>query len=162
MEKIGVFEVIRSFLAAYGWSFLILVGMGFLIAFLAEGTVKKPVEYLAKKWEGKEKRLAILEAVKMIVLQIFVWAMSIWFGIILQKGMELPGNGALLPFWIGMIYGLQLFFSMTVVKKIFDRKKEKKEEDPEPKEKLEKTEVRGVYKNEQGQLVDKKNVPIRF
>lgn len=162
MEKLGVFDVIRSFLEAYGWSFLILVGMGFLTALLAEATVKKPIEWLEKKWAGNEKRLAILQAVKMIVLQIFVWTLCIWFGCILQKGMPLPGNGALLPFWIGAIYGIQLIFSMFVVKRIFEHREEKKEKEPEPKEKLEKTEVRGVFRNEAGQLVDKHNEPIKF
>jgi len=162
MEKLGVFKVVESFLAAYGWSFLILVGMGLLIAVLAEVTIKKPCDFLAKKWEGKEKRLAILSAVKMIILQIFIWGLCIWFASILQKGMELPGNGVLLPFWIGCLYGLQYFFSMVGIKGIIERKEAKKDKVEEPKIKLEKTEVRGVFKNEAGELVDKHNEPIKF
>ena len=160
MEKYGVVDVIRSFLDAYGWGFLVLVGMGCLIALLAEATVKMPVEWLEKKWKGNEKRLAVLQAVKMVVLQVFIWGLSVWFGILLQKGMNMPGNGVLLPLWIGMIYGLQFLFSMFVVKKIFGRKEEKPE--PAPKAELEKTNVRGVFKNKDGQLVDKNNEPIKF
>lgn len=160
MEKYGVVDVVRSFLEAYGWGFLVLVGMGCLIALLVEATVKKPIEWLEKKWKGNERRLAILQAVKMIVLQILIWGLSVWFGDLLQKGMEMPGNGVLLPFWIGMIYGIQLLFSMFVVKKIFGEKEEKSA--PEPKAELEKTNVRGVFKNKDGQLVDKNNEPIKF
>ncbi len=160
MEKYGVVDVVRSFLEAYGWGFLVLVGMGCLIALLVEATVKKPIEWLEKKWKGNERRLAILQAVKMIVLQIFIWGLSVWFGVLLQKGMKMPGNGVLLPFWIGMIYGIQFLFSMFVVKKIFGEKEEKSA--PEPKAELEKTNVRGVFKNKDGQLVDKNNEPIKF
>ena len=39
MDKIKVFETIGSFIETYGWSFLILIGMGFLIALLCEAII---------------------------------------------------------------------------------------------------------------------------
>lgn len=166
MEKIGVWEVIRSFLAAYGWSFLLLVGMGLLIALLVEAIIKKSCDWLAKKWEGKASLLSALEAVRIILIQVFVWVMSIWFAILLQKGMPLPGNGVLLPFWVGLIYGCQYFFSMVGIKGLISAReahKAVKEQAPaEPKEKLTKTEVKGVFRNSKGELVDKNNRPVKF
>lgn len=169
MEKIGVWEVIRSFLEAYGWSFVVLVGMGLLIALLVEAIIKKSCDWLAKKWEGKARLLSALEAARIIAIQGFVWVMSIWFGVLLQKGMPLPGNGVLLPFWIGLIYGCQYFFSMVGIKGLISAKEahkaqaeEKAQIPEEPKEKLTKTEVKGVYRNSKGELVDKHNNPVKF
>ena len=165
MEKLGIFDVVRTFLATYGWSFLVLVGMGLLIAILCEAIIKKSCDWLAKKWEGKQRLLNALEAVRIIAIQGFVWVMSIWFAVILQMGMPLPGNGVLLPFWVGLIYGVQYFFSMVGIKGILNWRKQAKEkaEEPKPeKEVLIKTDVKGIYKNKNGELVDKHGNPVHL
>ena len=169
MDKIKVFETIGSFIEAYGWSLLILIGMGFLIALLCEAIIKKSCEWLAKKWEKNPKLLEILDAAKIIAIQLFCGAMSVWFGVILQKGMPLPGTKVLLPFWIGLIWGMQYFFSMIGIKGIQDwidrikaRRKAKVSEPKPEKEILEPTEVKGVYKNKLGELVDKHGNTIQF
>lgn len=80
--------------------------------------------------------------------------------------MPLPGNGVLLPFWVGLIYGCQYFFSMVGIKGLISARethKAVKEQAPaEPKEKLTKTEVKGVFRNSKGELVDKNNHPVKF
>lgn len=163
MEKLGFFDVIKSFFAAYGWSFLILIGMGFLIAFLCEVAIKKSIEWLEKKWEGKTKLLQILQAAKIIVIQIFTWGLSFWCASILQKGMPLPGGGVLFPFWVGLIYFVQYVFSMFGIKGIIARRAQKIAGQPEAaKEHLESTNVKGVYRNASGDLVDKNGNPVSF
>jgi len=169
MDKIKVFETIGSFIEAFGWSFLILIGMGFLIALLCEAIIKKSCEWLAKKWEKNPKLLAALDAAKIIAIQLFCGAMSVWFGVILQKGMPLPGTKVLLPFWIGLIWGVQYFFSMVGIKGVQEwidsikAKRKAKKDAPQPeKEELYPTEVKGVYKNKAGELVDKHGNAIQF
>lgn len=155
-------EVIGEFIEAYGWSFLVLIGMGFLIALLCEAIIKKSCNWLEKKWEGREKRLEVLAAAKIIAIQVFCWGMSIWFGSILVKSMPLPGGSVLLPFWIGLIYGIQYFFSMVGIKNILEWRKAKKNEQKADKPALTATEVKGVYKNAAGELVDKHGNAITF
>ena len=167
MEKLGFFDVIKSFFEAYGWSFLILVGMGFLIAFLCEVTIKMTTEWLEKKWEKNAKLVQILQAVRVVLIILFTWTMSIWCASMLQKSMPLPGNGALFPFWVGLIYFVQFVFSMKGIKTYLDNRKAKKVNGSTngtaaPKESLVATTVKGVYKNAAGELVDKNGNPVTF
>lgn len=168
MDKIKVFETIGSFIETYGWSFLILVGMGLLIAILCEAIIKKSCDWLAEKWAGNQKLLNILNAARIILIQLFCWGMSVWFGVILVKGMPLPGGKILLPFWVGLIYGVQYFFSMVGIKGLIEWKKSreaKKHEpkpEPEPKEILTPTDVKGVFRNKNGELVDKHGNLLHF
>ena len=165
MDKIKVVETIGSFIETYGWSFLILIGMGFLIALLCEAIIKKSCEWLAEKWKNNPKLVEILNAAKIIAIQLFCGAMSVWFGVILQKGMPLPGGKVLLPFWIGLIWGVQYFFSMVGIKGIQEwiARRRAKMAAPKPeKEILEPTEIKGVYKNKLGELVDKHGNILQF
>lgn len=165
MDKIKVFETVGGFIEAYGWSFLILVGMGLLIAILCEAIVKKSCDWLAEKWKDKPNLLAALNAARIIAIQIFCWGLSIWFGFILAKSMPLPGGMVLLPFWVALIYGIQYFFSMVGIKGLIEWKKnrEAKKHEPKPeKEILTATEVKGVFRNKNGELCDKHGNLISF
>lgn len=168
VEKLGFFDVIKSFFEAYGWSFLILIGMGFLIAFLCEVTIKLTTEWLEKKWEKNPKLVQILQAVRIILIVLFTCALSFWCASMLQRSMPLPGNEALFPFWVGLIYFVQWVFSMMGIKAFLERRKAKKlqkiaaEGIAGAKESLIATSVKGVYKNASGDLVDKNGNPVSF
>ena len=133
MEKIGVF--LDSFLKAYGVSFLVMVFIGFGIAFLIELGVKKAFKWLEEKLAGKENILAILNIVKMSAIFVVTVGLAvISTRIIMKGGLPLPGNAFMAPFWFLFIYICQYVFSMYGIKgilKIKDREKEPKQ----PKEK---------------------------
>lgn len=158
-----VAEVIGNFFNEFGYSFLILVGMGFVIAILIEFMVKRSTDWLAGKWEGKERLLSILQAVRISLIQVVAWALSVWFGILLQRGMPLPGNGVLLPLWIAMIYCVQCFFSTVGIKGFIawraERNAEKANAVPKPK-KVKPVRAKDIYVDANGNFVDKNGNPI--
>ena len=168
LEKIGIF--FENFLKAYGTSFLMMVFAGFIVAFLVEISVKKAFAYLEAKYEGKDRLLALLSAVKMAVIFIVTIVMClVSTKLILKAELPLPGNVALAPFWFAIIYGAQYIFSMYGIKAILERKGLKIEKKPKvKKEKPKKVNpvegmtkiARNVYKNAEGKFFNKKGEQI--
>lgn len=161
-------ETIKSFLNAYGWGFLMLIGSGFLTAGLIEVIVKNPVKWLQGKWAAYEKLVAVLMGVKAVITQVIAWTLCTWFSQLVCKVVALPGADALLPIWVALSYLSQYVFSCFGIKGVIEWAKEresrKSKDKPEKpsRPKLERTEYRGVYKNEAGELVDKHGNPVKF
>lgn len=124
-------DFIKNFADQYGVSFLVLVVISFVIAMLTEVTIKKAFEWLEKKLDGK-KWIAIA---KIVGIQLFTWALTIWFSALLVAGLPFPGSKVLFPVWLCLVYFLQYLFSCWGIKGFLDwlkkraqRKAEKKAE----------------------------------
>ncbi len=162
MENILI--AIKSFLEAYGTSFIIMALAGFFIAFIVELGVKEAFKYLEETIGDKNW----LQVARIAVIFVVTMALTaICTSIVMKAEIPLPGNKALAPFWFAFIYVCQFFFSMKGIKailKLKDRpkkeKKEKKPKEPKPKkvspvEGMEKI-AHNVYRDEQGNLFNKK------
>jgi len=133
MEKL--LFVLQSFMQAYGVSFLVMVFIGFGIAFIVELGVKKAFNWLEDKLEGKEKLLALLDMVRMAAIFIVTLGLTaISTAIIIKGELPLPGNKFMAPFWFLFIYIFQYIFSMYGIKGILKLKDRPKKEKA-PKEK---------------------------
>lgn len=165
-------NTIKAFFDAYGWGLLTLVGAGLLVAFLIEIIIKNPVKWLEAKWADHERLSAILLGAKMVMTQVVAWTLSVWFAQLVCKVLPLPGAEVLLPLWVATVYICQYIFScwgikgiLAAIKKHIEKKEQKEKEEkpaPEPKEILTKTNVKGVFRNSTGALVDKNNNLIEF
>lgn len=145
MEKIGAF--LEEFLSNYGVSFLVMVFIGFGIAFLIELGVKKAFKWLEEKLAGKDKMLAILNIAKMSVIFIVTIVLTlVSTHIIMKGGLPLPGNAALAPFWFLFIYIVQYVFSMYGIKGILGLKNREKAEKPKKEKPAKKDPLEGLTK----------------
>lgn len=164
-------SAIGDFFGTYGESFAMMVIAGFIIAFIVELGVKKAFDYLEEKLDGKDKILSVLSVIRMGAIFVVTFVMSIVSThLILNGGLEIPGNKALAPFWFAIIYGAQYVFSMYGIKGILKLKEEKKSKEPkapkEPKPKkvnpvegMEKL-AYNVYRASDGVLYNKKGEKI--
>ena len=162
-------ETFKSFLGAYGWGLLTLIGAGLLVAFLIEIIIKNPVKWLEEKWSAHERLIAVLQGAKMVLTQVVAWTLCVWFAQLVCKVLPLPGAEVLLPLWVAVVYVAQYIFSvfgikgfLALLKKRAEKKEKEEKPAPEPKEILTKTNIKGVFKNQSGILVDKNNNPIEF
>lgn len=165
MEEL--FLAVWAWFCEYGWGFAMLILSGLLVAGILEIMVKKSFVWLAEKWAGHERLIAILNGAKIFVTQLITGLLSVWFAQLVVKAVALPGGEVLLPIWVCCIYFLQYIFSMVGWKGLVayaqSRKDEKKEpKQPKTKLNLTKTEWPKIYKNEAGELVDKKGNPVKF
>lgn len=165
MERI--FLAVWDFFKEYGWGFAMLVLSGLLVAGMVEIVVKKTYEWLAEKWEGHERLLAFLNGAKMVMTQLVTGLLSVWFAQLVVKAVALPGGEVLLPIWVCCVYFIQYIFSCIGYKGIVAYVESRRNMKKEPKEKkakpvLTKTEYSGIYKDEQGNLVDKKGNPVKL
>lgn len=160
-------EVIKSFFSDYGYSFIMMVIMGAVIALTLEITVKSAFAWLGEKFKDNQKVLGNLTIAKTFTIQAYVWVCVIKFTLILMETMPLPGNKALLPVWLGMIYVLQYIFSYYGLKGLlnFSEKRLEKAEaraaakavEAANRPKLTPVEgIKGLYRNEAGAFVNAK------
>lgn len=162
-------DTIKAFFADYGYSFLMMVVIGFVISIITEITIKKALNWLEEKVKGHERLVAIVNVLRTVSLQCVTWCMVIVFTKLLVETMPLPGNGILWPVWICLVYIIQFVFSMygikgllAAIKRHSEKKKEPKEKEPEkdPLEGLEKISD-NLYRDKEGhyfQLKGKKVV----
>lgn len=165
MEE-SFWTVIKDFISTYGVSLFMVVFNGLIIAIGIEVTIKKALNWLEKQWEGKTKLLTALQIARIVLITVASWALVLILTKILVKNMPFPGGEALYPTWVGVMYISQYIFSMIGLKGIIswwkNRKATKSIGEDELKNDLKPTNVKGVYRNAAGDLVDKNNNPVRF
>lgn len=136
---------IKSFFDTFGWGFCGLVGSGLLIACLIEIIIKKPADWLEKKWAGHPRFIAVLQGAKVVVTQIIAWVLSVWFALLVCKVLPLPGGEVLIPLWTSLAYISQFVFScfgikgiLALIKKHSSEKAKEVEVERDPFEGMEK------------------------
>ena len=107
-------EIVKNFCNDYGYSFLMLVIAGAVIAIIVEITVKKVFDWLEPKFGEKGKK--ILDAVRAVVIQATTWALTIIFTRLIVNNMPLPGGKVFLIIWVPFVYIVQYVFSMYGIK----------------------------------------------
>lgn len=127
-------ETIKAFFADYGYSFLMMVVIGFVIAIITEITLKKALNWLEGKLEGHAQLIAVLNVVRTILIQCMTWIMVIVFTRLLVETMPLPGSAVLWPVWLCLVYIIQYIFSMYGIKGIINAVKKHAEKEPKEKE----------------------------
>lgn len=164
-------EVIKSFFTDYGYSFLMMVIMGAVIALILEITVKSAFTWLAEKFKDDAPVVRNLSIAKTFTIQAFVWVCVIKFTLILIDVMPLPGNRAFLPVWLGMVYIFQYLFSCWGIKGILgfsERRLEKAEARAKAKAEAEALKpvltpvpgTNGLYTTPDGRYVNAKGQPV--
>lgn len=129
-------EIVKSFCNDYGYSFLMLVIAGAVIAILIEITVKKVFDWLEPKFDEKGKK--ILSAIRGAVIQACTWTLTVMFTRLIVDNMPLPGGKVFLIIWIPAVYIIQYVFSMYGIKGIINSAKNRvKKEKPVKKDPLE-------------------------
>lgn len=132
-------DFIKNFFGEYGYSFLMMVIVGAVIALLLEITVKKAFAWLEEKLGDKGKK--VLAAVKMAVIQVLTWIMVIFSTKLIVGSMPLPGNAVFALIWAALIYVIQYLFSCWGIKGIqgwIARKDERSEARKDAKAKAQK------------------------
>ena len=127
-------ETIKAFFGEYGYSFLMMVVIGFVVAIITEITLKKALNWLEGKLAGHERLIAALNVVRTVLIQCMTWIMVIVFTKLLVDTMPLPGSAVLWPVWLCLVYIVQYVFSMYGIKGIL-KIKDKEKEPKQPKEK---------------------------
>ena len=136
-------DTIKAFFAEYGYSFLMMVVIGFVVAIITEITVKKGLNWLEEKLGEKGKK--ILAVARIIVIQLATWGQVILYTAILVKNMPLPGGKVFYVIWMFLVYIIQYLFSMYGIKGILEMIANSKNK--EPKQKKEKVDpVAGMEK----------------
>lgn len=164
-------EVIKSFFGEYGYSFIMMVIMGAVIALTLEVSVKSVFTWLAEKFKDKETILDKLTIVKSFVIQAYIWTGVVFFTSILMNTMPLPGNKAFLPVWVGMVYVIQYVFSCYGLKGLLGlsaRRLEKAEARAKAKAEAEAMKpvltpvpgTNGLYTTPDGRYVNAKGQPV--
>ena len=138
-------DTFKAFFAEYGYSFLMMVVIGFVIAIITEITLKKALNWLEGKLAGHDRLVAILNFVRTILIQCVTWIMVICFTKLLVETMPLPGNGIMWPVWLCLVYIIQYVFSMYGIKGILNALKKQAEKEPKQKE-SEKDPLEGLRK----------------
>ena len=127
-------ETIKLFFGEYGYSFLMMVVIGFVVAIITEITLKKALNWLEGKLAGHERLIAALNVVRTVLIQCMTWIMVIVFTKLLVDTMPLPGSAVLWPVWLCLVYIVQYVFSMYGITGILTLKDRPKKEKA-PKEK---------------------------
>ena len=103
-------DFIKPFWDDYGYSLIMLLGYGILIAVFIEIAAKKVFASMVEKAEGvkKEKLVRIKAAVSAICGALF----SVFGAYAVIKGMPLPGGVWCYGFWYLIVYIVQYITSM--------------------------------------------------
>ena len=155
-------DTIKAFFADYGYSFLMFVVIGFVVAIITEITIKKALNWLEGKLGEHEKLVALVNAVRTVLVQCVVWLMVIAFTKLVVDNMSLPGGTVLYPVWLCLVYIIQYVFSMYGIKGVLSAIKRHREKAAEPKPEPEKEILSPVpgtnnlYTNSKGEYVDRK------
>ena len=152
-------ETIKAFFADYGYSFLMMVVIGFVIALITEITVKKAIAWLEEKFEGHERLLALVRIAKIVAIQFATWVMVIAFTKLLVENMPLPANKVFYPVWIFLVYVIQFLFSCWGIKGVQNliAKKAEKALEPKPEKPAKKDPVEGMIKLSDNLYTDGQN-----
>ena len=129
-------ETIKAFFAEYGYSFLMMVVIGFVTAIITEITIKKALSWLEEQVGDKGKK--ILAVARVVAIQIATWGQVILYTHILVKNMPLPGGKVFYVVWMFLVYIIQYLFSMYGIKGILEAIAKKAEKEKQPKVKKEK------------------------
>lgn len=144
-------DTIKAFFAEYGYSFLMLVVIGFVTALITEITVKKALNWLEEQLGEKGKK--ILAIVRIVAIQFVTWGQVIIYTKILVDHMPLPGGKVFYIIWMFLVYIIQYIFSMFGIKGILEIIANNKKK--EPKQKKEKTDpVAGMEQVDEGVYFD--------
>lgn len=127
-------ETIKAFLNDYGYSFLMMVVIGAVVALILELTVKKALDWLEKKLEGHDRALAMLASARIFLIQCVTWVLVAIFTKILVDNMPLPAGAVFYPVWLLLVYIIQYVFSMYGLKGLLKLLKERSEREPKEKE----------------------------
>lgn len=130
-------ETIKSFFSDYGYSFLMMVVIGAVVALILELTIKKALDWLEAKLEGHDKALALLAAVRAALIQCVTWLMVACFTKLLVDNMPLPAGAVFYPVWLLLVYIIQYVFSMYGLKGLLKLIKDRSEREPKVKEEKE-------------------------
>ena len=129
-------ETIKAFFAEYGYSFLMMVVIGFVTAIITEITIKKALNWLEERLGDKGKK--ILAVARVVAIQLATWGQVILYTHILVKNMPLPGGKVFYVVWMFLVYIIQYLFSMYGIKGILEAIAKKAEKEKQPKVKKEK------------------------
>ena len=99
-------DTIKAFFSEYGYSFFMMVVIGFVTAIITEITVKKALNWLDEQLGEKGKK--ILAVVRIVVIQLATWGQVILYTHILVKNMPLPGGKVFYIIWM-FLWGAYLF-----------------------------------------------------
>ena len=124
-------DTIKAFFAEYGYSFFMMVVIGFVTAIITEITVKKALNWLEQQVGEKGKK--ILAVVRIVVIQLATWGQVILYTHILVKNMPLPGGKVFYIIWMFLVYIIQYVFSMFGIKGILELISKLKNKQPKPK-----------------------------
>jgi len=127
-------DTIKAFFAEYGYSFLMMVVIGFVVAIITEITVKKGLNWLEEKLGEKGKK--ILAVARIIVIQLATWGQVIIYTKILVDHMPLPGGKVFYIIWAFLVYIIQYLFSMYGIKGILEMIANRNKEPKAKKEKV--------------------------
>lgn len=137
-------DFVKNFFNDYGYSFLMMVITGAVIALILELTIKKALNWLEGKLAGHEKALSIVAAVRIGLIQTTTWLMVACFTKLISENMPLPGGAVLYPVWLCLMYIIQFVFSVFGIKGIIalmkrraEKAVEKADEKKEEKDPLE-------------------------
>lgn len=121
-------ETIKNFFGDYGYSFLMMVVIGFVIAIITEITVKKAFEWLEAKIGDKMPKA--MPFIRMGAIQFATWVQVIAFTRLLVNSMPLPAGKVFYPVWIFLVYIFQFIISCWGIKGILSwmEKKEQRAE----------------------------------
>ena len=124
-------DTIKAFFSEYGYSFFMMVVIGFVTAIITEITVKKALNWLDEQLGEKGKK--ILAVVRIVVIQLATWGQVILYTHILVKNMPLPGGKVFYIIWMFLVYIIQYVFSMFGIKGILELISKLKNRQPKPK-----------------------------
>lgn len=148
-------DCVKLFFDTYGMSLVALMLFGVLAGGFLEATVKKAYSSALKKASAEDTPK--LEKRQSTVYTSFAFVFSFWFAYGVYVMMPLPCGVMGFPAWVFLVYVSQYVVSMYGIKGILTARANRKEKAKEPKLKdvLIPTGVKGVYKTEDGTLVDK-------
>lgn len=127
-------ETIKAFFSDYGYSFLMMVVIGAVVALILELTVKKALDWLKAKLEGHDKALTLLAAVRAALIQCVTWLLVACFTKLLVDNMPLPAGAVFYPVWLLLVYIIQYIFSMYGIKGLLELIKSRSGREPKEKE----------------------------
>lgn len=134
-------DFVKNFFNDYGYSFLMMIITGAVIALILELTIKMALNWLENKLAGHEKALAIVAAVRIGLIQTVTWLMVACFTNLIVSNMPLPGGVVFYPVWLCLVYIIQYVFSVFGIKGLIAlikrraQKAEEKANEPKPEKK---------------------------
>lgn len=157
-------DFVKSFFDQYGISFIMMVVLGFVIAFVTEIAIKKTFDWLTKKLGNK----AWLPVAKAAFIQVFAITQTVIYTRLLISVLPLPGGIVLCPVWICLVYLIQYAWSLLGFGRFIEWLKARAEKKAAIKAYEEATRPvltpiaghKDIYKNADGIIVDKNGMPV--